>query len=153
MVLSTACINLNLMQVCLPRNPYFFFHPFGFIFDKFQKKVINSCLENTPSLQSWPHERLLIKLVCSGWVSWRNNHCEPKGSKNACNIEGVNTQKPWNHRAPPMSSSLSLFSFLPSFQCSLAFGEEFGVCDFTMMEHFPECILCMYYLEEKLWPT
>ena len=38
MVLSTACINLNLMQVCLPRNPDFFFHPFGFIFDKFQKK-------------------------------------------------------------------------------------------------------------------
>ena len=118
MILCTTCINLNLMQVCLRRNPYFFFHPFGFIFDKLKKKnVTNSGLENTPSSQSWSHERLLIKLVCSVWVSWRNNHCEPKGSKNAGNIEGVNTQKTWNHPRCPLPYPFSLSSLFPVLTC------------------------------------
>ena len=131
------------MQVCLPRNPYFFFYPFGFIFDKLKKKVANSCLENTPSSQSWSHERLLIKLVCSVWVSWRSNHCEPKEVKTPVILK-VST-----HRRPQITPHVLFripFLFLPSFQCSLAFGGEFGVCDFTTMERFPEGILCMFIM-------
>ena len=57
MILCTTCINLNLMQVCLPRNPYFFFHPFGFIFDKLKKKKSLTVVWKTPQAHRVDHTK------------------------------------------------------------------------------------------------
>lgn len=46
----------------------------------------------------------------------------------------------------PASSLPHLFSLIVLSGAHLAFGEEFGLCDYFRMRHFPECVICAFVM-------